>query len=75
MSKSERLKEEIGWLKVVFAVSVALDASLVAWLAQNFDTTSRFLFVAGVVAAVVFAVVVAYVNRLAYRRLKELEDA
>jgi transposase len=29
----------------------------------------------GVVAAVVLAVVVAYVNRLAYRRLKELEDA
>lgn len=59
----------------MFAVSVALDASLVAWLAQNFDTTSRFLFVAGVVAAVVLAVVVAYVNRLAYRRLKDLEDA
>jgi uncharacterized membrane protein len=75
MSKAERLKEEIGWLKVVFAVSVALDASLVAWLAQNFDTTSRFLLVAGVVAVVVLAVVVAYVNRLAYRRLKELEDA
>jgi uncharacterized membrane protein len=75
MSKAERLKEEIGWLKVVFAVSVALDASLVAWLAQNFETTSRFLLVAGVVAVVVLAVVVAYVNRLAYRRLKELEDA
>jgi uncharacterized membrane protein len=75
MSKAERLKEEIGWLKVVFAVSVAVDASLVAWLAQNFDTTSRFLLVAGVVAVVVLAVVVAYVNRLAYRRLKELEDA
>jgi uncharacterized membrane protein len=75
MSKAERLKEEIGWLKVVFAVSVALDASLVAWLAQNFDTASRFLLVAGVVAVVVLEVVVAYVNRLAYRRLKELEDA
>jgi hypothetical protein len=48
---------------------------LVAWLAQNFETTSRFLLVAGVVAVVVLAVVVAYVNRLAYRRLKELEDA
>ena len=73
--KSERLKEEIGWLKVVFAVAVALDASLVAWLAQNYDTSSTLLFVAGVVAAVVLAFVVAYVNRLAYRRLKELEDA
>jgi hypothetical protein len=47
----------------------------IGWLAQNYDTTSTLLFVAGVVAAVVFAFVVAYVNRLAYRRLKELEDA
>jgi hypothetical protein len=30
MSKADRIKDEIGWLKVVFAVSVALDASLVA---------------------------------------------
>ena len=35
MSKADRLKEEIGWLKVTFAVAMALDASLVAWLAQE----------------------------------------
>ena len=75
MSKAERLKEEIGWLKVVFAVSVALDASLVGWLVQNYDTTSTLIFAAAVVAAFVLAVVVGYVNRVAYRRLKELEDA
>jgi len=74
MPRAERVKEEIGWLKVMFAVAVALDASLVGWLAQN-DTTSTPLFIPGVVAAVVLAVVVAYVNHLAYRRLKELEDA
>ena len=74
MPRAERIKEEIGWLKVMFAVAVALDASLVGWLAQN-DTTSTPLFIPGVVAAVVLAVVVAYVNHLAYRRLKELEDA
>ena len=74
MSKAERLREEIGWLKVAFAVAVALDASLIGWLAQN-DTTSTPLFIPGVIAAVVLAVVIAYVNQLAYRRLKELEDA
>jgi len=35
MSRADRIGEEIGWLKVIFAVRVALDASLVAWLAQN----------------------------------------
>ena len=75
MARAERIKEELGWLKVVFAVAVALDASVVGWLVQNYDTTSTFLFIAGIVAAVVLALAVAYVNRLAYRHLEELEDA
>lgn len=75
MPKADRIKEEIGWLKVVFAVCVALDASLVAWLAQNYDTARPLIVATGFVAALVLAVVVAYVNRVAYRRLKELEDA
>ena len=33
MSRTDKLKEEIGWLKVVFAVLVEIDISLVGWLA------------------------------------------
>ena len=75
MSKTERLKEEIGWLKVVFAVCVALDASLVAWLAQNYATSAPFLVAAASVAAVLLAVLVVFINRRAYHKLEELEDA
>lgn len=75
MSKADRLKEEIGWLKVVFAVCVALDASLVAWLAQNYDSVSPVIVGTGFIAAIVLAIVVIYVNRRAYRRIEELEDA
>jgi len=46
MSKAERLKEEIGWLKVVFAVCVALDASLVAWLALSYAIAKSVLVAA-----------------------------
>ena len=42
MSKADKLKEEIGWLKVVFAILVAIDISLVGWLAQNYDVASAF---------------------------------
>ena len=38
MSKAERIKETLGWLKIVFAALVAVDVSLIAWLAQNFRT-------------------------------------
>jgi hypothetical protein len=43
MAKIDRLKEEIGWLKVVFGVLVAIDASLLGWLAQSYGTASRLL--------------------------------
>ena len=50
MAKLDRLKEEIGWLKLVFGILVAIDASLVGWLAQNYATANRMLVVSGVIA-------------------------
>jgi hypothetical protein len=35
MAKIDKLKEEIGWLKIIFGVLIATDISLVVWLVQN----------------------------------------
>jgi hypothetical protein len=75
MARIDRLREEIGWLKLVFGVLAAIDASLLGWLAQDFTTASWPLVWAGSAAAAVIGVVVAHVNRLAYRRIEELENA
>jgi hypothetical protein len=75
MAKAERLKEEIGWLKVVFAVTAAVDASLVAWVAQNYDRARAVIVALASLVALVLAVYVVYANLLAHRRLRELEDA
>jgi hypothetical protein len=75
MAKIDRIKEEIGWLKLVFGVLVAIDASLVGWLAQNYASASRLLLLAGVGATAVVTLAVVRVNRLAYRRIQQLEDA
>ena len=32
MAYVDKVKEEIGWLKVVFAILLATDISLIAWL-------------------------------------------
>jgi hypothetical protein len=45
MSKTDKLKEEIGWLKVVFGILVATDISLVAWMAQSYNKAPIFLLV------------------------------
>jgi len=75
MAKLDRLKEEIGWLKVVFGILVAIDASQVGWLAQNYTTASRLLVLAGGPGTTVVTVAVVLIHRLAYDRIRELEDA
>ncbi len=74
MPKIDRLKEEIGWLKLVFGILVAIDASLVGWLAQNYASTSWVLVAGGVIATTVVTLAVVRVNRIAYHRMRELEE-
>ena len=74
MSKTDKLKEEIGWLKVVFAVLVAIDISLVGWLAQNYDDAPIFLQIVCSVAVVVITGGIVWVNKAAYRKIDELEE-
>ena len=74
MSKVDRLKEEIGWLKVAFGVAVAIDASLVAWIAQSYTTARPIVIIAAVVAAIIIAIAIVLINRRAFRRIEELED-
>ncbi|MGQ0569195.1 MAG: hypothetical protein ACT4P5_06635 [Armatimonadota bacterium] len=73
MPRADRLKEEIGWLKVAFGIAVALDASLIAWIVQNYENASPVRLVAAGVAALIVSVLIAMINRRAYRRLEELE--
>ena len=68
------MKEEIGWLKVVFGILVATDISLVAWLAQGYANASVLLLVSCGVAVVAVTGAVIWVNRTAYRKIDELEE-
>ncbi|HEY2824559.1 MAG TPA: hypothetical protein VGI83_03345 [Gemmatimonadales bacterium] len=43
MPRSDGIREELGWLKVIFGVLAAIDASLVAWVGQNFGGPNRLL--------------------------------
>jgi 4-hydroxybenzoate polyprenyltransferase len=74
MSKSDRIKEEIGWLKVVFGLLVATDISLLGWLAQNFATSNRIQIGIALVAVIGVTIAVVWVNRVAYARIDQLEE-
>jgi hypothetical protein len=74
MSKSDSLKEEIGLLKLVLAALIAIDLSLIAWLAQHYASAGRMMVRAAVAATLVMAGVAAWVTRRTYQRIEELED-
>ena len=74
MSEAESLKEAIGWLKVVFGLLVAIDISLIAWLAQNYGkapTALQIIAWAGTMAATVGIISAC---SAAYRRINDLKD-
>jgi len=74
VAKIDRIKEEIGWLKVVFGILVATDISLLAWLAEKFASAPKVQVIVSLVAVVIVTGAIVWVNHLAYVRIKQLED-
>ena len=73
MAKADKVREELGWLKVVFAVSAAVDASVLGWLAQKYNSADTLLVVVAILVAAGLTAYVARMNVVAYRRIRELE--
>ena len=70
----DKLKEEIGWLKVVFAILIATDISLIAWLIQNYGKVNLFLYLAGTLAALLIMFTIDRIDRAARQKMNELEE-
>ena len=74
MSEIDKIKEEIGWLKVVFGLLVAIDVSLIGWAAQNFDKSPISLLLLAALMVILITCAIVIVNRRAYRKIDELGD-
>ncbi len=74
MSEVDRIKEEIGWLKVTFAIFVAVDVSMIGWAAQNYTSASVLLLSLITVAVAIVTIVIIVINRRAYKKINRLED-
>ncbi|MDE0682457.1 MAG: hypothetical protein OXI63_06035 [Candidatus Poribacteria bacterium] len=58
MAYIDKIKEEIGWLKVIFAISIATDISLIAWLVENFKKEDPFLLLIAALGALLLMFVI-----------------
>ena len=74
MGKIDKIKESIGYLKVVFSIMIAIDVSLIAWLYQNFEklqfTDGVMIFVVGVLLT--FGIIV--LNKKILSKIDDLEE-
>ena len=74
MARLDRVREEIGWLKVPFGLLAVVDASLLGWIAQSYAKANSALVAAATIAVIVVSSGIFQMNRIAYRRFDELEE-
>ncbi len=74
MSKVDRIKEKIGWYKVLFGVLVAALFSLLAWLVSNLKTAETWQLVITMVACVFASVWATAIHLGAQKQIDLLED-
>lgn len=74
MSKIDKLKEEIGVIKLILAIVVAIEVSLLACLVQNYTVASTLLLVLCYSTLVVTTGIIIWAARAVFRKIDELED-
>ena len=74
MSEEAQIEQEIGWYKVVFAVLAAIDISLLAWLAQNYESQDVMLIVGCFIAILFVSIGIALINANVFKCLKRLKE-
>jgi len=76
MSKIDKIKEQIGWLKIIFGIGMAIEISLIAWLVNNYDNSNiaEVKIYMNVFAIFVVSIMIIVVNKVAFKKINELED-
>ena len=74
MPKLDKVKEELGWLKVIFAIAVATNLSLMAYLAQNYQVQSVYFSIVNGLAILAVTITIIFVNKLAYKKIDEIGE-
>ncbi len=74
MSKMDKIKEKIGYLKVIFGLMVAVEVSMVGWLFQHTNTIDPIKIAIVSLAILLIAMSIVLINRAILRKIDELED-
>lgn len=74
MGKIDKLKESIGYLKVIFSILVAIDVSLVAWIFKNSDTIGDTKTIIASIFVVLVTLALIFTNKTILNKIDKLEE-
>ena len=69
MGKLDEVKEEIGWLKLMFGIFTAVDISLLGWFAQHYEKLSLVYSILSVIAILVISVGIVLLIKVPTKKL------
>jgi len=74
MSKIDKEKEEIAWIKFWIGVSVASTMGLISWFVNNFETANTIMLTLDMASVLMIAIFIVMLNKIGLKKIKELED-
>jgi len=74
LGKIDRIKEDIGWLKLIFGIVVATELSLIGWLVSNYENAKFTMVLFCTVIIIGLGVAIVFINRIAYKKIDQLEE-
>jgi len=72
--KIDKLKEQIGWFKVTYGLSLATDISLVAWIFNSYGKVSIVKLTISLIVAFFVTSIVFLSNKKAYEKINQMEE-
>ena len=74
MARIDKIKEQIGYLKVVFGIFIAIDISVLGYLFKNFEILSVFKVLIVVLFALMVTFGIIVINKKILENIDLLED-
>jgi membrane protein YdbS with pleckstrin-like domain len=74
MAKIDRIKEFIGYLKVLLVLLLATNVSLIGWVANNYQIADNNLLSLSIVVIILVSIIAILVNKKIIKDIKSLED-
>ena len=74
MGKIDKIKESIGYLKVIFSILVAIDVSLVAWIFKNSNIIEDAKIIISSIIVVLITIALIFTNKTILDKIDKLEE-